>query len=102
MTLHKIDREKLAYELAARTSNDMGDYWRINVKKPFTSTLDPVQIIQAAQNWLTITDPGFEADKKMTDAAHPWLSQWHYMNAGTKMDALRQAFKAMIAKAGEP
>lgn len=84
MTLHKIDREKLAKLLEALNSYEI-----------------PYTIEQAAENWLTITDPGFRPDKKMTEAALPWLTQWKHMNGTTKMDALRQAFKAMIAKAGE-
>ena len=85
--LHKIDREKLAEVLNMRRK-DM-DAYEFDLLK------------ESAQNWLTITDPGFHPDKKMTEAALPWLTQWKHMNGTTKMDALRQAFKAMIAKAGE-
>ena len=93
MTLHKIDREKLAEELKSITINDMGDYTRVNIKKPHICTLDPVQILQAAQNWLTITDPMFEVSEAMVDAADN-IEGWEgrYIN---------KMFKAMIAKAGE-
>ncbi len=76
MTLHKIDREKLAEKLEALNSYEI-----------------PYTIEQAAQNWLTITDPGFEVSGAMCDAADN-IEGWEgrYIN---------KMFKAMIAKAGE-
>ncbi len=100
MTLHKIDREKLVEAMKdcfIHKSID-GDVGVVFVSNDIQAAQ---WMLQAAQNWLTITDPGFHPDKKMTEAALPWLTQWKHMNGTTKMDALRQAFKAMIAKAGE-
>lgn len=107
MTLHKIDREKLAEALeiicarpdnAQEAQNVADDFYEFEMKNDVT----PYDFIeQAAQNWLTITDPGFEPSKNMRARAFPWLTAWSLMNETTKMDALSQAFKSMIAKAGE-
>lgn len=54
MTIHKIDREKLAeaveYSQEATPRID-GEYW--------------TTMRQAAENWLAITDPGFEVSEEM-------------------------------------
>ena len=97
MTLHKINREKLVEELKSITINDMGDYMRVNIKKPHICTLDPVQVLQAAQNWLTITDPGFDIPFEWADAA----ATVGMNEKASYADILKAGLQAMIAKAGE-
>ncbi len=79
--LHKIDREKLA------AVSRMG--------RIFMDADEFTLLRQAAENWLTITDPGFEVSEAMVDAGLTVdlaIEQDNYMAT---------AFKAMIAKAGE-
>ena len=84
MTLHKIDREKLAKLL-----DGLKNFDDINI------------IEQAAQNWLMISDPGFEVTKEMLSAADDAQEPYGADDIYAPLDLLVAVFKAMIAKAGE-
>lgn len=94
MTLHKIDREKLA-EAIALVSED--DRLCTNFYSKYQSYPEEV-VLKAAQNWLTITDPGFEASESVRHAV--WMCvDWH--SSCVDDDCIPKIMDAMIAKAGE-
>lgn len=89
--LHKIDREKLAEALHVLEHGDVGEWDKFREE---TGATPHVYRRQAAENWLTITDPGFEVSDGMVGAGQNidgFVSQFE-----------TSVFKAMIAKAGEP
>lgn len=57
MKLTSENRKALEDAVKSVTINDMGDYTRINVKKPQVSTKDPVVLLQAAALLLEIWEP---------------------------------------------
>lgn len=90
MTIHKIDREKLAeaveYSQEATPRID-GEYW--------------TTMRQAAENWLAITDPGFEPSEEMVEAGDNESSRWFVISkcgrVGIVVEGYIRIFKAMIA-----
>lgn len=98
MTLHKIDREQLKEAMrvvAFGESSNTGPRVKYTekYKEPPYIVLD-----KAAENWLTITDPGFEASESVRHAI--WMCVdclWSHVDD----DCIPKIMDAMIAKAGE-
>lgn len=81
--LHKIDREKLAEALQPLPQN--------------RTVHDEIIITDAAENWLAVTDPGFDVPFEWADAA----ATADMDEKASYADILKAGFEAMIAKAGE-
>lgn len=91
MTLHKIDREKLAEAVritklphSEHISFEILDYSAKHGEQFFRI------VEKAAENWLAITDPGFEPSEKMKEAGESYAYGEYVENAV-------DGFKAMIA-----
>lgn len=99
--LHKIDREKLAEALHFQRE------FLERIRADGSKAIGTAEIItKAAENWLTITDPGFEVSDGMYDSgSEAFNAPIGMAPANTRVCnamRMRKAFKAMIAKAGEP
>jgi len=92
--MHKIDRERLREALGNVPS--LYDTWGDPLMGDDEDNID--RILKAAENWLEITDPGFEVSIKMLQAAmdEQFEAETRGVNAYPQ-----DVFKAMIAKAGE-
>ena len=74
--MHKIDREKLAEV--------------VNMRRPCMDANEFDLLREAAENWLAITDPGFEPSEEMKEAGEGYAYGEYVENAV-------DGFKAMIA-----
>lgn len=104
MTLHKIDREKLAEALHFQRE------FLERIRADGSKAIGTAEIItKAAENWLTITDPAYISLLKsicnvLDDTAKRFSGTPDDDDAELENDARNYsvALKAMIAKAGEP
>lgn len=92
MTLHKIDREKLEEALADICDKD-------GKPKYCNDYQDLCVVVQAAENWLAITDPGFDLPYPMQKAG-ALTRDLDALHVSSTQRAVA-TFKSMIAKAGE-